>query len=109
MGQIYCASDIHGDYERYLKLLEAIEFSRRDTLYIIGDVIDRHPNGVSILQHIMAHGNIQLLMGNHELMCYHTLGPERRPGYKQIWMYNGGGSTYHDLLYTLDKTERKQV
>lgn len=35
---IYCMADIHGDYERYQKMLSEISFSDDDTLYIIGDV-----------------------------------------------------------------------
>ena len=40
---IYYMSDVHGAYERYLKMLEAINFSDEDTLYVLGDAIDREP------------------------------------------------------------------
>ena len=55
---IYCMSDIHGEYDRFVKMLELIEFSDADTLYIIGDVIDRKPGGIDILQKIMASPNM---------------------------------------------------
>lgn len=38
---IYAMSDIHGCYEAYCALLEKIQFSDEDTLYIVGDAIDR--------------------------------------------------------------------
>ena len=38
---VYCISDIHGDYARFQQMLHTIGFSDEDTLYIIGDVIDR--------------------------------------------------------------------
>lgn len=37
----YVISDIHGCYEKYRTMLEAIEFTEDDTLYVLGDVLDR--------------------------------------------------------------------
>ena len=50
---VYCMSDIHGEYDRYMAMLDLIQFSEQDTLYILGDVIDRKPDGIEILQDIM--------------------------------------------------------
>ena len=36
----YVISDIHGCFDRYEKMLEEIEFSDEDTLYVLGDVLD---------------------------------------------------------------------
>ena len=33
---IYVISDIHSYYDRYMKILEKINFSQKDTLYILG-------------------------------------------------------------------------
>ena len=49
----YVMSDIHGDYERYRKMLQLIRFKDTDTLYILGDIIDRGSNGIKILQDMM--------------------------------------------------------
>ena len=72
MGYTYCMSDIHGEIDRYIAMLDAIHFSNEDLLYIIGDVIDRHPGGIDILRDIMKRPNIHMLMGNHEMMCLDT-------------------------------------
>ena len=40
---LYVMSDIHGEYERYLAMLEQIAFSQDDTLFVLGDVVDRGP------------------------------------------------------------------
>ena len=38
----YCISDIHGCYDEFMALLEKIAFNpAADTLYVLGDVIDR--------------------------------------------------------------------
>lgn len=46
---IYVCSDIHGNYEKYRALIEKISLRDEDTLYVLGDVIDRGPEGVRIL------------------------------------------------------------
>lgn len=63
----YCVSDLHGMYSKYKKLLETISFSDRDTLYIIGDVVDRGPQPLTLLKDIMGRENVFALAGNHEV------------------------------------------
>ena len=63
---IYCMSDIHGEYEKYIQMLELIELSDEDTLYVLGDVIDRGPGSVDILMDMMRRPNVIPLIGNHE-------------------------------------------
>ena len=36
----YVVSNIHGDYEGFKKLLEAINFRDRDNMYSLGDIVD---------------------------------------------------------------------
>jgi len=62
----YVISDVHGNYEGYMKILEKINFSDGDTLYVNGDVIDRGIGGIKILQHMMMQPNIYPILGNHE-------------------------------------------
>ena len=38
---IYVMSDIHGMYEKYEKMLKQIDLSEKDTLYVLGDIVDR--------------------------------------------------------------------
>ena len=70
---IYVMSDIHGCYEKYKAMLEKIKFSSADTLYILGDVIDRGEDGIEILSDMINHFNIVPMLGNHELMAYSVL------------------------------------
>ena len=41
MGRTYVMSDIHGMADLFKRMLEQIGFSDEDTLYILGDMIDR--------------------------------------------------------------------
>ena len=52
----YVCSDIHGRYDRYLIIFDIV--TPDDTLYILGDVIDRHSGSLKILQDIMKRENI---------------------------------------------------
>lgn len=63
---IYCMSDIHGELDRFKAMLDLINFSSDDTLYIIGDVIDRHPGGVEILKIIKDTPNMFMLLSNRK-------------------------------------------
>lgn len=105
----YCMSDIHGDYERYQKMLELIQFSDNDTLYIIGDVIDRRPRGVDVLLDIMERENVHMLLGNHEHMCLQVFDPLYDLEAHQLWKNNGGSKTYADLKYKRTPSERVRV
>ena len=70
---IYCISDIHGNYKAYKKLLEKINFSDKDTLYVLGDVIDRGSGSIKILQDMMMRPNVIPIIGNHEYMAINCL------------------------------------
>ena len=72
---VYVMSDIHGRLDLFHQMLEKIEFSDQDTMYIIGDVIDRGPDGIPLLQEIMHTPNITMLLGNHELMMLDYYSP----------------------------------
>ena len=39
----YVTSDIYGEYDRYLAMLEKIHFCDGDILFVLGDVVDRGP------------------------------------------------------------------
>ena len=105
----YCLSDIHGEFDRYQAMLEEIHLTDDDTLYVIGDVIDRAPGGVDILEDIMSRKNVVMLMGNHEQMCLDTLGKINVYGARQLWASNGGSVTRRELLYHMDARRRNAI
>lgn len=50
----YVMSDIHGNSRRFQSILDQIKLQPEDTLYILGDVIDRFPDGIRILRQLMS-------------------------------------------------------
>ena len=53
MGRTFVMSDIHGMAELLWEMLENIRFSESDTLYILGDMIDRGPDPGGVLDTVM--------------------------------------------------------
>ena len=75
---IYAVSDIHGCYDKYRELLRAIHFSPDDTFHVLGDVIDRGPDGFKILLDMARWPNVVNLMGNHEAMAFVSSSAKER-------------------------------
>ncbi len=89
----YAMSDIHGNLDKYKSILQLIEFSEEDELYIIGDVIDRGAHGIELLMDIRKRSNVHLIMGNHELMAVQTLLAKDEREWEDkldLWIMNGG-------------------
>lgn len=105
----YVISDIHGEADRYFQMLQLVQFSSSDELYIIGDVIDRGAGGIDVLTDIMDRPNAHLLLGNHEQMCLDTLGPHNQPGARRLWQSNGGSTTFRELVYRMDAQRRNKT
>ena len=54
-------------------MLEEINFSDEDTLYILGDVADRGEHSIKILYDMSMRANVIPMMGNHEHMAEYIL------------------------------------
>ena len=66
---IYVTSDLHGyPLDKFRDLLAKAHFTDNDYCFVLGDVIDRGPDGIKLLEWLMVQPNIQLIMGNHEAM-----------------------------------------
>lgn len=65
----YCIGDIQGCDDSLEKLLAEIGFSpSRDTLYLLGDLINRGPASTQVLRRLRALGDAaRCILGNHDL------------------------------------------
>ena len=105
----YAMADLHGEYDRYRRMLEEIGFSEADTLYILGDVVDRGGvGGVDILLDVMERPNAVMLLGNHETMCLKAIDQPDNLRAVSHWRRNGGQVTWDGLL-RLTAEKREQV
>jgi len=120
---IYVMSDLHGCYDKYKLMLEKIQFNSDDTLYILGDIVDRGDEGIKILLDMMQRSNVVPLLGNHEFMAYSVLKKYNveitAENYNkhldsesiemfENWMFNGGIPTCQ-AFSRLDKSGRNSI
>ena len=112
----YVLSDLHGRYDLYLAMLEKINFTENDTLYILGDFVDRGDEGLKIVLNTIKRDNVIPIMGNHDylaLTILSSLDLEIRPGELadmryliDAWKLDGGMATY-DEYKKLSREDQK--
>ncbi|WP_396432250.1 symmetrical bis(5'-nucleosyl)-tetraphosphatase [Limnohabitans sp.] len=66
---VYWVGDIQGCDEPLAQLLDTLGFSpSRDTLFVLGDLVNRGPASTEVLRRLMAlGGSVQCVLGNHDL------------------------------------------
>lgn len=75
----FVLSDIHGCYDQYIALLQEIGLTSQDTLYVLGDVLDRGVAPFKVLQDMMNRSNVFPILGNHDfvaVLCLKELSKE---------------------------------
>lgn len=111
MGRKFVISDLHGQFVLLQLLLEKIQFTKEDELFILGDIMDRGPNSIDIYYFVNSMPNIHMIKGNHEVMMrtalaqalkYNDLDDERNNAYR-LWKQNGGYKTVASIREFLQK------
>ena len=95
----FAIGDVHGCCRTLHTMIEdVIQLEQADTLYLLGDYIDRGPNSKGVLDYLMHLArkgyDIRPLMGNHERMMLkarNSFEADNR------WRMNGGCTTLHDF------------
>ena len=107
----YVISDIHGQYDKFIAMLDAINLRDSDTLYVLGDILDRGPHPIKVILKLMEMPNAICLVGNHEYMAAECLSFLVREvtdrsldelDYKTLdnlvtWQYNGAKTTIDEF------------
>ena len=79
---MYLIGDIQGCDEPLQRLLAELAFSpSRDTLFLLGDLVNRGPASASVLRRLMGYGAAaQCVLGNHDLhLAWCRAGRSPRP------------------------------
>lgn len=119
-SRVLAIGDIHGMYEKLIKLMDKIRFApEEDLLVFLGDYVDRGPDSEKTLQFIydLQHSrpdSVVCLLGNHEVMMssyfmqkgvsYNNLIVD----YADSWLDNGGFDTLRQLN-ELDAGKREEL
>jgi bis(5'-nucleosyl)-tetraphosphatase (symmetrical) len=77
----YLIGDIQGCDAPLARLLQKIAFSpSRDTLYVLGDLVNRGPASAAVLRRLTGYGDAaQCLLGNHDLSLLAVAHGQRAP------------------------------
>lgn len=89
---VYACADFHGRLDLFRQVQSFLK--EDDVLYILGDVIDRGPDGWKLFKEVLKDSRCKLLMGNHEDMAWEALHYEDF----YVWYYNGGNITHNQML-----------
>ncbi len=108
----YVFSDVHGHFGTLDRLLERVSPSSEDTIFMLGDMIDRGPDPISVVKCCHDLPNATVLMGNHEdlMLSYYVSfdDPDEKSIAEANWLINGG-STTKDGLRALPVDERVEL
>ncbi|GAB6260191.1 metallophosphoesterase [Photobacterium sp. 53610] len=90
---IYFLSDPHGQFGLMQDVLDKVGFrfpengKVRDRLFILGDLIDRGPDSLRLLQTVQQNPAFYAIQGNHEQMAMQAI---HEGSDKALWLMNGG-------------------
>src|SRR5450631_145864 len=95
----FVIGDIHGCQTTLQAMVEeALQLKETDTLYLLGDYIDRGPDSKGVLDYIMqmreSGYDVQALKGNHEELMLNAVAD---PTECYIWFGNRGRSTMREF------------
>ncbi|MGG0185912.1 metallophosphoesterase family protein [Bacillus rhizoplanae] len=103
MRRMLVISDIHGELEKFEKLLEKVEYNpKNDQLILLGDYVDRGPNAKEVIEKVMQlkEGGAFALKGNHEDMMIKALTTEEGKFWNHWVKRNGGDQTLHSYGFS---------
>lgn len=78
---LYLIGDVQGCNSALQRLLDEISFSAsRDTLFMLGDLVNRGPDSEGVLRRLMGYGAAaQCILGNHDLHLLAVANGVRKP------------------------------
>lgn len=94
MPRSFVIGDIHGNYKPLRELLEKVRFDyTNDLLISLGDLVDRGPEPVRVVDEMMMVRNLVFVLGNHDFWCLEYL---KTGMISPDWLFQGGQATIND-------------
>lgn len=89
----YVFSDIHGHAAPLRRLLGRLSPEDDDRFYCLGDMVDRGPAPLDVIELVRALPNVRVLTGNHENLMLDWIHRPSSFGCVLDWTINGGAVT----------------
>ena len=116
----YVTAGIYGDWNKYNRLLQAINLKDTDILYVLGDVSDYGEQGMEVLTDMSMRANVYPVAGEHDFLALRMLagfdkmlkeGASPTPEFAAEMMAwaNDGGKPTLDGFRALDEEMREGV
>ena len=87
----FVIGDIHSHYDEMMELFEIVQFDfDNDLLISLGDLVDRGPKPIEVVEKLSTVKNLIHILGNHDEWCYQYLLNNTAP---DEWILQGGKST----------------
>ncbi|MDD4149326.1 MAG: metallophosphoesterase family protein [Bacteroidales bacterium] len=100
--------DIHGCYYTFRKLLDKINLSKDDNVYLLGDMVNRGTNSSNVLDLIIdlqkENYNIFPIRGNHEQLILNLLDEDPQTKHKYLKYYKSA-----DLFNSKDTLKKRYL
>lgn len=106
MNKKYCCTDLHGMWNLWEQIKNYCDDT--DTIYFLGDAIDRGPYGIKIMKDLLMDKRVKYLLGNHEEF-FIDVAPlllnmdredllKKKNDFLNLWICNGGVDTIVDFV-----------
>ena len=77
----YVIGDVHGCFDQLINLLDKIDYdSQKDKIILTGDLVNRGPESLAVLNYCMADKNITSVLGNHDLYLLYLMSINQGKG-----------------------------
>ena len=106
--RVLAVGDVHGMYDKLIALLREVRFNpEEDLMVFLGDYIDRGPNSIKCLDHIISlwkwyPRSVMCLKGNHEWLAINCLQNVNNKDALDVsvlqWISNGGYVTMKEFM-----------
>ena len=97
MGKVFAATDLHGRGDLWDKMKNFLQ--EDDKLIFLGDAADRGPEGLRIMQELLADPRVVYLKGNHEWMAFEQNSLD-------FWVNKNGGRPTYEQYMALSPEEK---
>ena len=96
----YVIGDVHGCYDQFISLLDKIDYNtQEDKIILTGDLVNRGPESLAVLNYCMEDKNITSVLGNHDLYLLYLMNINQGKGdLKKVVEAENNGQIFEWLI-----------